>query len=81
MNINDLYLAHVGSREPMVWVENVKSTVLLEGVVVRWVEDDHNDDHDDDYDDDWDHDGDGDHDDNHDGDDDVHLSRGGLDCP
>ena len=44
--------------------------MLLEGVVVRWVEDDHNDDHDDDYDDR-----------DHDGDDDVHLSRGGLDCP
>ena len=44
--------------------------MLLEGVVVRWVEDGHNDDHDDDSDDR-----------DHDGDDDVHLSRGGLDCP
>ena len=80
MYIIELYLAHVGSREPMVGVQYVKGAVLLEGVVVRWVEDDHNDDHDDDYDD-RDHDGDDDHDDDHDGDDDVHLSRGGLDCP
>ena len=92
MNIVDLYLAHVGSREPMVWVENVKSTVLLEGVVVRWVEDDLNegdDDHEDDDDDDGDdhndyedaHD-DNDDDDNHNDDDhDDHLSRGGQDCP
>ena len=57
----------------MVWVENVKGPVLLEGVVVRWVDGDHNDD--DDHDDD-DHDGD-DHNDDHD----DHLSRGGLDCP
>ena len=80
MYIIELYLAHVGSREPMVGVQYVKGAVLLEGVVVRWVEDDHNDDHDDDYDD-RDHDGDDDYDDDHDGDDDVHLSRGGLDCP
>ena len=29
------YLAHVGSRESVVWVENVKGPVLLECVVVR----------------------------------------------
>ena len=64
----------------MVRVEYVESPVLLEGVVVRWVDGDHNDDddhddHNDDHDDD-DHDGD-DHNDDHD----DHLSRGGLDCP
>ena len=57
----------------MVWVENVESTMLLEGVVVRWVEDDDEyDDHNDDNADDDDH-NDDDHDD--------HLSRGGPDCP
>ena len=33
--IDDYYLAHVGSRESVVRVENVKRPVLLEGVVVR----------------------------------------------
>ena len=77
ITIVDLYLAHVGSREPMVRVEYVESPVLLEGVVVRWVEyDDHNDeddDHDDNVNDDDDNHNDDDHDD--------HLSRGGQDCP
>ena len=85
MYIIELYLAHVGSREPMVGVQYVKGAVLLEGVVVRWVEDDHNDDHDDDHDGGDDHnDDDDDHNDDHnadDDDDDDHLSRGGLDCP
>ena len=75
MYIIELYLAHVGSREPMVGVQYVKGAVLLEGVVVRWVDGDHNDDDDhDDHNDD--HDGD-----DHNDDDDDHLSRGGLDCP
>ena len=85
-SIDDYYLAHVGSRESVVRVEDVKRPVLLEGVVVRCGEDvydddgddDEEEDDDDDYDDDYEEEDDDD--DDYD-DDDDHLSREGPDCP